>query len=207
MVCYNKEKQVIYIHVPKTGGMSIERLLIDNFGFVNFNFEKGPYEFLNNNEGTKGFLRYIMLYSKESKIYDLSSWKKFTFVRNPYSRIKSGIRYLIEEHLSTPPDTMGELYSLCETKPFFYNHVILNQVDTVKDLEGKVNYGFVGKFENYDQDLKYALFNFCGFEERELPKYHIHKTNKEVVTLDDNTIHDLTLYHHLCDFNEFGYAE
>ena len=96
MVCYSLDRKIIYIHTPKTGGTSIEKILIENYDFKNFTFNNGPYEFLNLEEGKKGFFKYILKYSDESKKYDLISWKKFTFVRNPISRAISGIKYLLD---------------------------------------------------------------------------------------------------------------
>lgn len=206
MVCYSAEKQIIYIHCPKTGGMSIERILIEQYGFKNFTFEKGPYEFLNLKEGQEGFFKYILNHSKESKEYDLMKWKKFTFVREPCSRAASGIRYLSENCGETHfPSDLLEFYNLCENRPFFYIHFIMTQCETLRDLNGEIKMDYIGKFENFKVDLEHILFDCLGFEKKDLSKYHIHKTDPKMTEFDKDLVNEISRCIHKEDFEQFGY--
>lgn len=96
MVCYCPEKRILYIHLPKCAGLTVESILIKKYGFKHFTFPDSDdqYKFLRDPRGKIGIFRYILLYSNEAKIYDLTSFRKFTIVRNPYGKAESAIRYL-----------------------------------------------------------------------------------------------------------------
>lgn len=96
MVCYCPEKRILYIHLPKCAGLTIESILIKKYGFKHFTFPDSDdqYKFLRDPRGKIGIFKYILLYSNESKIYDLTSFRKFTIVRNPFNKAESAIRYL-----------------------------------------------------------------------------------------------------------------
>jgi hypothetical protein len=206
MVCYSVEKKIIYLHVCKTGGMTIERILIDQYGFKNFTFERGPYEFLNLKEGQNGFFRYILTHSKEAKEYNLISWTKFTFVRDPCSRAASGIRYLSENCNDIEfPNNLSDFYDLCEKRPFFYIHFIMTQCETLRDLNGEIKMDYIGKFENFKDELEHILFDCLGFERKDFSKYHIHKTNPKMTEFDQELVNEISRYIHKEDFEQFGY--
>lgn len=207
MVCYSAEKQIIYLHVPKTGGMSIERILIEQYGFNNFTFERGPYEFLNKKEGQNGFFKYILLHSNESKEYDLMSWKKFTFVRHPYTRAASGIRYLSENSLMKKfPDNLSDFYDKCQERPYWYIHFIMTQCEVLRDLNNEIKMDYIGKFENFKSDLEHILFDCLEFERKDLSKYHIHKTDPEMIEFDKDLVNEISRCIHQKDFEQFGYT-
>lgn len=210
MVCYNLEKRIVYIHVPKTGGMSIERILIDNFGFKNFTFKNGKYEFLHCEEGKQGFFKYILKYSNESKEYDLNSFRKFTMVRNPYLRAASAIRFLSERYLETDmefPSNLSDFYNDCLNKPFLFVHFIMSQCLVLKDLNDEINYEFIGKFENYNNDLEHMIFNLMQFPRIDISKYHIHKTDPNMIEFDHEMVDLMVNKLHDDDFDRFDYLK
>ena len=195
MVCYHPDKKIIYIHVPKTGGMTIEKILIVHFGFLNFTFDKGAYEFLYKNNEKIGFYKYILKYSNESKIYDLESFFKFTFVRNPYTRSYSGIRYLHDrslERLDKFPDNLFDFYEACKNDIFFYSHFILTQSECLRNLNGDINYDFIGRFENFDNDLDNIIFNILQFPRMNISEIHIHKSNPNILSFNKDDVDIMT---------------
>lgn len=205
MLCFSSELQIIFIHIPKTGGMSIERILIENYGFKNFTFPNGCYEMLKNDEGREGFLKYTLKYSEESKKYDLNSFKKFTFVRDPYTRANSGIRFLTE-NFDYYPDNINDFYELCKERNFWYVHFILPQYKNLEDLDGNINIDHIGRFENFTEDLERILFDEFKFERKDLSKYHIHKTDPKLVEYDQNVVKKLVKIIHKKDYDLFGYC-
>lgn len=205
MVCYNADRKILFIHVAKTGGMSIERILIENYGFKNFTFENGPYEFLNKEEGKLGFFKYILKYSEESKIYNLLEFTKFTFVRNPYKRAYSGIRFLSENSVLNFPDNLGDFYDKCLNVPFFYVHFNLTQSDTLKDSNDEIKMDYIGKYENFNEDIERILFDTFGFERLDLSKYHIHKTDPTLIDFEEDLVNEIVNILHKDDFERFGY--
>lgn len=209
MVCYNESKRLIYIHIPKTGGMTIERILIDLYGFKNFTFPGGPYEFLNKKEGQEGFLRYILKHSEEAKrILDLDKFERFTFIREPFSRACSGIRYLSEQRSNKGFDFCSNLmdfYKSCISNPFYYIHFIMKQSTVLEDLNGEINMKYIGKFENFASDLEDILFVKLGFERKDLSKYHIHKTDPSLIDYDKDIVRELSNLLHKEDYDRFEY--
>lgn len=205
MVCYSAERKIIFIHVPKTGGMSIERILIENYGFKNFTFKNGPYEFLNMNEGKLGFFKYILKNSEESKIYNLMEFTKFTFVRNPYKRAFSGIRFLSETSILDFPENLHDFYQKSLEIPFFYTHFNLTQCDVLKDNNDEIKMDYIGKFENFNEDLNHILFDIFQFERKDFSKYHIHKTDPTLIDFDDELVKEIVNSLHKEDFERFGY--
>lgn len=209
MVCYHEEKKIIYIHVPKTGGMTIEIILIEKFGFKNFTFPNGPYEFLNNNEGKEGFLKYILKHSEESKkIPDLDKFERFTFVRNPYDRAYSGIRYLSEkctEDNNKFSDTILDFYEKTLKRPFYFMHFNMTQCQVLRDLDNKINMKYIGRFENFIPDLEDILFNKLGFNRINISSYHIHKTDPSLLDYDINVVKEIVNHLHKEDFEYFSY--
>jgi hypothetical protein len=202
MCCYNLERKIIFIHIPKTGGMSIERILIENYGFKNFRFLGGPYEFLNKNEGTLGFFKYILNHSKESKELDLLSFTKFTFVRNPHTRAISGVRYL-NQKISNFPDNVFSFYQRSLTDNFFNVHFNMSQSNCIKDLNDEIKIDYIGKYENFSEDLEHILFDIFKFERKDISKYHIHKSDKKIFDLDEDLIKEIADSIHKEDFERF----
>lgn len=204
MVCFTDERKIIFIHIPKTGGMTIERILIDNYGFKNFTFQNGPYEMLRKEEGKEGFFKYILKYSEEAKKYDLASFRKFTFVRNPYSRANSGIRYLTEfsEHY---PDNINDFIELCKERTFWYVHFILPQYKVLENLDSNINMDYIGRFEHFNEDLERILFDEFHFERKDLSSYHIHKSDPKIIEYDQEIVKKIVRILHEEDFKKFGY--
>ena len=75
---YNDKKKIIFLHIPKTGGTTIERLFNINLFHSSRPDERPSLQHLTCN----------MLCEKMGKSkYD--SYYKFTFIRNPWARILS----------------------------------------------------------------------------------------------------------------------
>lgn len=202
MVCYCNKRELIYIHVPKTGGLSIEKILIKNYGFKYFTFEEGRYDMLRDEEGKKGFLRYILKYSKESKKYNLKSFKKFAFVRNPYTRAISSLKYLSRVYDVEIPE--GEiLYNNLRNNTYCYIHFYLSQTECLKDEEGNLDIDYIGKFENFSSDLKRILYDELGFFESNVDRVH-ENISTNTISIDENRLYEEirnTMYEDFLNFN------
>lgn len=202
MVCYHEQKRILYIHIPKTGGMTIENILIRMYGFSNFTFESGPHEFINNKEGRLGFYRYILKYSLESKRFDLESFFKFTFVRHPHTRSFSGIRYLHEKCIKrflNFPENLLDFYFACHENDFYYTHFIMTQSDCIRNLHGNITMDYIGKFENLSDDLQYILIKL-GFEIKDFSNVHLHKSTPKLLKFDENIVCRISDLIHCEDF-------
>lgn len=210
MVCFNPDKKVIFIHLPKCAGISVETILRKQFGFISFTFphSKDNYKFLRDSRGKIGILRFILLYSNEAKLYDLNSFKKITVVRNPYNRCESAIRYLhkISNEGEKFPTNIKEFYYTSLERHYYYMHFCLTQKQSLEDLEGNINIDYICKFETLFEDLEYALFEVCNFDRIEIKRIHVNKTDKEILLLDRKEISELILQLHKEDFEQFDYS-
>jgi len=114
MCSINHDLEIIFIHTPKCGGLFIEKVLEDFYGFDTYYFthenhddfviknlsdkdEKSRHGFLNINNG--GVLRYYMTSEKHNLKMNMNydKWKKYkkiAVLRNPYDRFISGFKYL-----------------------------------------------------------------------------------------------------------------
>ncbi len=89
--------KAIYLHIGKTGGVSIERMLIDEERDANitnrdimFGYDKGEGIYLQH--ATAAMTRQLV----GDKMFD--EYYKFALVRNPYSRMLSAYHYLYKQH-------------------------------------------------------------------------------------------------------------
>lgn len=91
-----KEKRIIFLHVPKTGGDSIERTFVEHYG---------PYT-----DRHKTISQIIETHN----ITDINKYKIFIVSRNPYERIFSSFNHCmpVKWNLITPPILRFEKYVL-----------------------------------------------------------------------------------------------
>tara|TARA_B100000579_G_C22667132_1_gene773788 strand:+ start:209 stop:796 length:588 start_codon:yes stop_codon:yes gene_type:complete len=144
--------------------------------------------------------------------YDIrSSYFKFGFVRNPYSKFVSEYNYF-KKLYKTHPDIISFSSELCDFKTFARN---INKVDWPEHrymqykfftLKGKTPYqsmDFIGRMENLQQDFD-IVCEKIGIPRQELP--HANLTNSKHYTeyYDDET-RELVAERYAKDIEYFGY--
>lgn len=94
---YNLNSNLFFLHVPKTGGSSIERCL-------NLDQLKGGYKFKYIKNGKtilcKSSPQHLTLDILEDAIENFSSFKHFTIVRNPYDRLVSEYHFSYDSRVN-----------------------------------------------------------------------------------------------------------
>lgn len=222
MVCYCPERKILYIHIPKTGGLTVESILMGKYGFKHFTFPgtTDPYPFLREPRGKLGIYRYILLYSNEAKTIDFSKYKKFTVVRNPYTRGESGIRYLHKSSAKTSlsRDVNGEVvvkkghfpmgierfYRTCLVRDYYYMHFCLTQVKSLEDLDGNIDFT-ICRFENLMPDLRRVLFDEYELQPFDIENVHVNKSVKERLELNIQQVRKKISEVSREDFKVLGY--
>jgi hypothetical protein len=190
MIYINHVKKAIFIHIPKTGGTYIGPTLVKYYGFISYlpliqkrrpdhdNFCKTHF-FIPTKTGNSGYdnsffnkLHGILSYCKTSDYLNekmnmnQEKWKyykKFCFIRNPYSRALSGWK-----HVNTILNLNTEFYNYMSKNKFLvsdieFGHVFMSQKQQIQELNGICGVDLIGKFENLEEDFKYILHE-VGFD-------------------------------------------
>jgi len=158
-----KEK-LIYIHIPKTGGISIEEFLQSYYGYVRnaflFNHGYGIYP-ASNNGGNTVYphmhypLQYVVKELNKNQIEVDNSWNIFSIVRNPYNKLISALFY--DKNLPLKYN----YFTLPENQRHHYLNSILTQFtnsDINHNYHSNHSYPQYKFFDNIDLDCK--IFKF-----------------------------------------------
>jgi len=186
----------IFVHIPKSAGVSINRVLFGNLG---------------------GAHRTVRTYKRIFGPVTFNRYFKFTFVRNPYSRLLSAYRFLKEggfcekdrlwaEQNLSQYNTFNDFVHgwLTEESILEYNHFI-PQFMFICDRSFEPEVDFIGRFETIDDDFK----TICGILEidRSLKK-HNQGPEKEAHWSTFYTEQELEKVYRIYrkDFELFGYS-
>ena len=223
---------IIFVHIPKTGGGSIEKTLgifgEDNKGSLNPN--------LNILYGKKDnkLLQHLTLNEiNKLKNKECSSYKKVSFVRNPFDKIVSEYlwriqiyckkkiefkKYLIEEVIPRKNGIntfVKDFYKNENILPILDIHY-LEQYKFLIDEKNNIKIDFVGKFENLEKDFekifKLKLINYKIHKTKSHYLYYLSKKflpaffNKKMYRkFFDNESKDLMKKEYSNDFEYFNY--
>ena len=154
MIC--RDYNCLFVHIPKTGGQSIEQFFM-NLLHLDWDKDRTTLHLQRNDDTTQGTEKLAHLSAAEYVDYgyvsrqEFSEFFKFSFVRNPWSRILSEYRYRnYFHHLSFRDFVLNKM-----PKPGWddkYRHV-MPQYDMLYDQQGNLMVDFVGRFETLQQDF------------------------------------------------------
>jgi hypothetical protein len=190
MIYINHTKKAVFIHIPKTGGTYIGPTLVKYYGFTSYlpliqkkrpdhNYYCKtnlfyPIKTGNPNYDNSFFNKVcgILLYCKTSYYLNekmnmneekWKTYKKFCFIRNPYSRALSGWK-----HVNTILNLNTYFYDYISKNKYLvsdieYGHVFMSQKQQIQELDGTCGIDLIGKFENLEEDFRFIL-NDIGFD-------------------------------------------
>lgn len=130
---YYKEKNILFIHIPKTGGTVIENQLKYIYKQTLFNVNRDsnlldpPYNTINYQHQF-----YTTLYKYRNKLdidFNNNDIKIFSVVRNPYDRVISDLFFMLSMKKNTPSD---EVYNIIK-----YNYLYRNDLDNHNEPQYK----------------------------------------------------------------------
>ncbi len=179
MIC--RPYNCIFVHIPKTAGRSVESFFLQRLGMDRENdADRTQLVIADNDDPAKGTeklshlsaLEYVQCGHIDQQ--EFASFYKFSFVRNPWSRLVSEYRYRnFLSHKSFKDFVMNKLPS--PGRDDKYRH-IMPQTDMLYDQQGQLLVDFVGKFERLQQDFE-QVCNHLGFEDSALP--HVNSSDKK----------------------------
>jgi len=214
MLLISQEFKAIYLHNPKVAGTYLKKILIKYYKFTNYNnfHNKKTIEdheiFAENSNidkliiskekkfnsftcqfRKKGIYRYFEDIIKREEYKDFF---KFTFVRNPYTKIISAWKYSntyskendfyykdseeIHQDDYEFDEYLKEAKETCTDYAYF--HSFITQTDHLINSENKIDFDFIGKLENLKEDLITVLTKLNI-------KDHIHlETNEGLIPLN-----------------------
>ena len=175
----------IFIEVPKTGTTTICSILSDNFDAVQ------PYKHLD-------IVQYKEKFPKET-----SSYFKFSFVRNPWSRVVS-LYYRNEGIQKKNEMTFVEFVDWIQlaTDTCTYPTPKKNMIDFFK-IDNELKIDFIGKFENLQQDFN-IVCDKIGISHQKLPHKNKSKHKHYTEYYDDET-REIVAEKCAKDIEYFGY--
>lgn len=188
----------IFVHLPKTGGVSIVKTLFGNGG---------------------GWHTGIKAYQDKFSQKTFDEYFKFTFVRNPFDRFISAYFYLQEggsnrteadrkwaqEHIGHF-ENFSDFVKIWVTEDNIQKYIHFRpQIDFLTDKNGKNCMDFVGRFENLSADYAKIVAQL-GAESKSLPHLNPSKKKKSFRNcyLDKETI-EIVRKVYARDLAAFGY--
>jgi len=159
-------EKLIYIHVPKTGGASVEDFLLDKFGYersiLTFTDGIGTSQFNSDNSG-KRTLYPLMHYTLPQLTKEVNrsghkvdnSWNIFSIVRNPYYKLISELFFVWNIPLTFHYHTLPE-----SARPALVDSSLDEYINNPDNVNYHSNHSLPQYkfFEN--TDLNYKIFKF-----------------------------------------------
>lgn len=138
MSVYNKEHNLIFIHIPRTAGTSMEQK-----GFIGGGGHHNIYH-----------------YKKDLSSQDFEKAFKFAFIRNPFARAVSAFFYIdrglgIKDAQKEFVKYLKEGVTQVNIKTWigsFKRQALVPQWYFICDEDGNIELDFIGRFENLEND-------------------------------------------------------
>lgn len=173
MCSINHELKAIYIHLPKNGGLYIQKILEEFYGFKTMYFTHENHNLFSDlsieniqpeNNGfinfkKQGLIRYHMTSEKYSNAVNLTPEKwntyyKFTFIRNPYDKLVSAYKYINSNNYGNKKVTFQQFVENKDNcSEYTYFHAFISQYQQLLNLNNEININYFGKFENLNNEL------------------------------------------------------
>lgn len=204
----------IFIHIPKTGGMSINNFFHPNTIFYqdvpNYDILFGwcPKRKLHMQHATAKQLLETELITQE--IWD--DYYKFTFVRNPWDRVYSDYLWIqqftnIKGKFKDFVNKKGVFETILNdnSNSNYLGDHLLPQLDFF-DLKGKLSIDYIGNFENFNSDIKKILGELDMKEEFDVYLNKGLKRKKDYSLFYTNSRKNIIKEKYKNDIEKFNYS-
>ena len=187
----------LFIHIPKTAGVSVYRTLFD--------------------ENSHGHC-YLRDYYNYYGSYFVDRRFKFCYVRNPYDRVISAYYYLREGGRGYEIDLKYQkiINKSRNLEDFVVNFLTKSEVQEmehfrlqtswIKNHKNIIDIDYIGKYENLNEDFK-VISTKLGIRYKKMKRINTSKSNsKNYKNMNENLRHIIyDIYKE--DFLEFGYPK
>jgi len=210
----NNNVNLLFIHIPKTGGSSLEEYFSSKFN-IPLN-TKSLYMFidnqtkLNENMVINSSLQHITYNQmvKYNKVFniDFNNIKIMTIVRNPYERIISDLFFYKKINISTSKEEVFNIINKYVLSDNYDNNNIPQHLflqDNNKELISNIH---ILKTENLTTDMKnlgYNDFNLFSNANPNKINYYNYLDNKSIKIINDFYHFDFLLFSY-CKISEFN---
>ncbi len=212
MISYSKK--IIFIHIPKTGGTSIEKMFWP-YSFQNNekNLRRGFINKYHNQYQTGGLQHLTASNIKKAVGQDVfNEFSKFSVIRNPYDKIISQFSYMkkrkdlrdfIEMDINTPFKEYLALITKTEHVQWMPQYKFLFDENDQAQCDNIIH------FENMNEELsmtmkKLKIDKRFIFFDRKIP--HLNKSIRKTSIEDfDKETKEIIYNLYKEDFNKFGY--
>lgn len=200
---YFKKINILLIHIPKTGGTSVE-----NYFYIKYDIKRtlstlySSLTFTINNHSFQHSTFQELYVNRDYLEIDFNNLKIISIVRNPYERIISDLFYFKLINLEmTQEQIFDKIKFFIETEEFIYDKHKIEQYKYLIDEKGLINNNIIiMKTENLLNDMKTHGFDDFDLEDN--------KTNHNNINyfelLNDDSI-KLINHYYKKDFEYFNY--
>jgi hypothetical protein len=221
----NRERESLFIHIPRTGGTRVEQLLnmtfngdapatkyLMLFGYAPLGGKKYELQHLTYKE----IIKHKLISRKE-----FNSFFKFSFVRNPYDRLVSTYFYIGHKYFNSfkdfvrfiyegggEPDRFPSRWAKLNGFKWFLEHPLARpQFDFIYNRNNRLIVDFLGKFENYVHDLSFILEELGESPPKSLLNQKVNATDhKAYKSYYNKKTKDMARSIYFKDFEAFDYV-
>ena len=203
----NNSVTILFIHIPKTGGSSIELYFAHKFKF-SLNVDS-LYGFISEKEKLKNNIlinsslqhityQTILKYKKYFNILDINNIKIMTIVRNPYERIISDLFFLLKINIDT---SKSEVFIIIKQylSEHLDNHNIPQSSFVINHNNELIPNIFILHTETLTTDminLGYTDFNFHDNKNKLKINYYDYLNNDSINLINNFYNYDFILFNY-----------
>lgn len=198
---YYKNINTLFIHIPKTGGSSLENYLQNKSPQTLFSGPVNdimPHEHLKKISLQHQTLHHIWKYKKILNV-NFNNLTILTIVRNPYDRIISDLFHFNLININTPPNKVCEIIKKYIKRTDLDNHNI-PQYKFICDANGNIN-TYIKKIKIFKTETLTKELHTYGFTDYKRPD----KVNNYMQYLNKDSIKVINKFYHI-DFLIFDYT-
>jgi hypothetical protein len=200
-------RRCIFVHIPKTGGTSVENLIWPMPRTAN-DLWMGFRDNYHNKYQTGG-LQHLLATQIRSEVGSeiFSAYYKFSFVRNPWDRAVSQFASMAgrEDLRDFIGMKKGDSFKQYLTLTSKRKHVQWEpQVNFLRDPAGELLVDYIGKFERFGESVLHVL-STLGVEAKTIPRTRKRRQGPYSAYYDDESRETIAEIYKL-DIETFGYA-